>query len=575
MGKARIAGGGDDGYYTIEVLHSRDRIDAEITRLTQTIAEIDADIAELELQRDSAEAERDQAQIALDNAISEYAANPGSEPPDLNPLIVALAAASEEVQKIEARLRFQQSRRLDLQKRKQLLEAIPEETLRAVWCADLTEDLSGEVATIELPGESSQRIIVRPGYSDAAVYNSERDGQLSWREGMSPEQAYFNAAILPGWQRWMPLHRVGVITSVDEINDTCSLTLQGEDSSAQNLPIDPPDLRFDLTAVPIVYMDCNAVAFETGDRVLVEFQNRDWAQPRVIGFETEPKPCLPRYIEITLSINNVDSYNPMDTWDATETNILDCPDPLRGVQCYYSGGLFYNTRSLSFLFNVSYIDHTVPDGYTVSDKGLWGFWHDFNMIWSKAVPYNETVGGPVFGNKPPAPLEFTMPNDTYLSAAAEESTFDGSQDAIPSFIRKLNGIWLRTMNTRSYYIPQPFPDGFEHPYIDLGYDALYRIDCHASLEPQPGADVDTIYATGSYSLEKLTDDPAVIASSYFDIPSALTVPVVPGSSKTVTYNRSAVGWRVRPGSTDFRVLSVVYALEGAPAPTYEPGFWAT
>lgn len=46
-----------------------------------------------------------------------------------------------------------------------------------------------------------------------------------------------------------------------------------------------------LSDVPIEYMDgVNADAFIVGDRVVVAFTNQDWNQPKVIGFETNPRP---------------------------------------------------------------------------------------------------------------------------------------------------------------------------------------------------------------------------------------------------------------------------------------------
>jgi hypothetical protein len=51
--------------------------------------------------------------------------------------------------------------------------------------------------------------------------------------------------------------------------------------------------------------------------------------------------------------------------------------------------------------------------------------------------------------------------------------------------------------------------------------------------------------------------------------------VSPGSETKVTYNLVDAGWRERPGNADFRVLTAIYALDGEPAPTYAPGFWAS
>lgn len=46
-----------------------------------------------------------------------------------------------------------------------------------------------------------------------------------------------------------------------------------------------------LESVTIDYMDCNAGAFADGDRVLVQFENQNWDEPLVIGFESEPVEC--------------------------------------------------------------------------------------------------------------------------------------------------------------------------------------------------------------------------------------------------------------------------------------------
>jgi predicted transglutaminase-like cysteine proteinase len=43
--------------------------------------------------------------------------------------------------------------------------------------------------------------------------------------------------------------------------------------------------------VPIEYMDCGGSVFAVGDNVVVEFTDRDWYDPKVIGFLTNPKEC--------------------------------------------------------------------------------------------------------------------------------------------------------------------------------------------------------------------------------------------------------------------------------------------
>jgi hypothetical protein len=106
---------------------------------------------------------------------------------------------------------------------------------------------------------------------------------------MSPAQAYWNLAAQPGWQKWKPTYRWGVISNIDKDNDTADVSLASASSEQQTLDINQTS---SLSNVPVVYMTCNANAFEDGDRVVVEFQNLDWTQPRIIGFLDNPKACL-------------------------------------------------------------------------------------------------------------------------------------------------------------------------------------------------------------------------------------------------------------------------------------------
>ena len=80
------------------------------------------------------------------------------------------------------------------------------------------------------------------------------------------------------------MYRVGKITSLS--GDNCSITLDDALSSQQSLDINQSAT---LQSVPIVYMTENGSAFEVDDRVVVEFQGQDWTQPRVIGFESNPR----------------------------------------------------------------------------------------------------------------------------------------------------------------------------------------------------------------------------------------------------------------------------------------------
>lgn len=193
------------------------------------------------------------------------------------------------------------------------------------WCCDATEDiaLGAEVATIEIPSERDLGVRVRPAYESRETYSAARDGKLQPSWSSSPEATYWNWALHPGNARWNPNYRLGEILFIDPLTDKCTVQLDpqrnNEKSRARDgrtldvinpvkYQIDPdtgeqtPILPGDnvqvadgvttLTDVPIEYMECNAAVFEVGDKVMVEFQNRDWQQPKVIGFAENPKPCF-------------------------------------------------------------------------------------------------------------------------------------------------------------------------------------------------------------------------------------------------------------------------------------------
>ncbi len=129
-------------------------------------------------------------------------------------------------------------------------------------------------------------ILIRPGYDDDAVYTQARDGQLQPPAISTAAQAFYNYALLPGWQKWKPTYRIGTITEIDGNN--CTVQLDAAISVAQALDVNQAET---LTGVTIDYMSCDGAAFEVGDRVVVQFTDQKWDNPRVIGFEEEPQPC--------------------------------------------------------------------------------------------------------------------------------------------------------------------------------------------------------------------------------------------------------------------------------------------
>lgn len=190
MGKATIISEvGSGKYYASLIYAGRARVDAKISNLNARISALETEIA------------------AMD--------------PGLKKDIASLRLAS-----LERRLVYFQTK-------------MPADFSKYLFCADLTEGLTGDVATIEIPGERHDGVNIRPGYADGAAFDGATDGQLLPAVATSAQAAYFNRAILPGWQRWKPTHRYGYIVA-DSINfemNTCDICLDPAYSSQLNLDI--------------------------------------------------------------------------------------------------------------------------------------------------------------------------------------------------------------------------------------------------------------------------------------------------------------------------------------------------
>ncbi|BBI51122.1 hypothetical protein HORIV_35430 [Vreelandella olivaria] len=163
------------------------------------------------------------------------------------------------------------------------VNALPPLRQVQAWCADFTEDLSGEVATAEVPGEIGN-VIIKPGFEGNA-WSATEDGIMQPTLASTPAATFYNLAMLPGWQKWRPTFRIATITSLQD--DTCSISLDATTSSQQGLGV---NARASYSNVPILYMDCNGSAFEVGDQVLVAFAG-NVEGPTVVGFEQAPKAC--------------------------------------------------------------------------------------------------------------------------------------------------------------------------------------------------------------------------------------------------------------------------------------------
>jgi hypothetical protein len=289
VGKGTITGETGEGLYTVDLDFGSDYVNRRIAELDLRITALDGLITTVNADATTVNNAARAAQLALDGAINVLQA---SAPDDVDEAQRAVTAASEaalnaqaEVGKINSELARYRLEKSQAENKKSQLQAIPIQEEKEVWCTTYTEEAAGEVSTFEINGEGRTQILIAP---EAPEYNALEYGDLRHRLAMSASTAYLNAALLPGWQKWKPNYRVGVISDIDTAADTCSVTLDEALSSAQDLDI---NRRTFIQDVPVVYLDCNASAFEDADRVVVRFANGDWEDPTVIGFESEPRPC--------------------------------------------------------------------------------------------------------------------------------------------------------------------------------------------------------------------------------------------------------------------------------------------
>lgn len=293
MGYARILSGGPDGRYSIELDYGAATRTALIAALNALVASITVKLDAAQVKLTTAEAKEAVQRARIAAAQQKFIDDAASLPPGSpKPLTVDIRYEMQQLQQMlmdHVILRQQVTvLKFDYKTAQGRLiywqSFTPTET-RNAWCVDFTEDASvgALVGTVDIPGESNLLLI-----AEGARGWNPADGVLAARELMSPEQAFFNAAILPGWQKDKPTYRWGTITALDQEADTADVDLFEAVSSAQRLPINQGS---SLSAVPIEYMTCNSSCFEVGDRVVVKFDGQNWGSPRVIGFLDNPKPC--------------------------------------------------------------------------------------------------------------------------------------------------------------------------------------------------------------------------------------------------------------------------------------------
>ncbi|WGI23621.1 hypothetical protein QEN58_09650 [Halomonas alkaliantarctica] len=286
MGKARILQAHGEGRYTIEIVEARERAELAKEEAEARIQTLRTQITALEQRIASAQATVNQAAAEQDAAINQYQqeiVEKGQSSINLDAFSRDLLEATSQRDELQAEQRAKELRIAADEALVARINAFPPLRQMQAWCADYTEDLSGEVATAEVPGEIGN-VIIKPGFHGTA-WSAAADGAIQPTLASTPAATFYNLAMLPGWQKWRPTFRTASITSLD--GDSCSITLDAATSSQQGLDV---NAQASYSNVPILYMDCNGDAFEAGDKVLVAFAG-NVEGPTVVGFESNPSSC--------------------------------------------------------------------------------------------------------------------------------------------------------------------------------------------------------------------------------------------------------------------------------------------
>lgn len=300
MTKGVILTNEGEGLYRVRLEKDTQAAQARVDYIDQRLLDLVQPILDAQLLLQGFETQQAILQAQIDAAITlaKQEGRPATRD-ELQPIVESLNALAVDLLKAQRDYNRLIGERLSLSRERTTLQSRIDgaDTIEAdLWCADYTLDLAvdAEVGLILSPGENTgAAVVIRPGYEAepsgepglGASY-AEAFGTLTPAFSATPAGVFFNWAMEPGWSKWRPTYRYGEITALN--GNACDVMLDEMFSSSQDLPVNQSAA---LSDVPITYMDCDGEAFAVGDRVAVEFEEQDWEQPRVIGFESNPKEC--------------------------------------------------------------------------------------------------------------------------------------------------------------------------------------------------------------------------------------------------------------------------------------------
>ena len=149
LGKATILSGGTAGQYSVQVNLDRVKLTAQIARMTANIATLEGQITATQTLITSKEAE-----IAVLNASIAFYANKPAYLSELKTASQSLAQKTNELAALNQTKNLYTLQKKSLELRLSWLQnQVSSDPTVSAWCADRTEDLFGDVGTIEVPGD--------------------------------------------------------------------------------------------------------------------------------------------------------------------------------------------------------------------------------------------------------------------------------------------------------------------------------------------------------------------------------------------------------------------------------------
>jgi hypothetical protein len=322
MGKATILENIGAGRYRIKVHFDNAQVDALLAYNESIIVTLESQIADNAIKKTEAWDDYQYHLSYLTNFI--VSAGPKAIVARQDEVNHAMATVTTKKMAYDKAAHTEALSKLRLEKAKKevayLTKYCPKEIEAYAWCVAYNEDLTGEVATIEIDyhikrNPSSNQIMFNPFRVSPVpiVYNNpDHDKTGFWLlDGGAPTSilqhplassvhaVWYNICMLPAAQRWKPYYRIAQILVIHEDTNKANIAISGDynvNKYSEELtgpaPIVP---EFDVTQ-QVLYIDANVSymgsgveTFMVGDWVIVDLHG-GVGVPTVIGYYENPRP---------------------------------------------------------------------------------------------------------------------------------------------------------------------------------------------------------------------------------------------------------------------------------------------